>query len=152
MRYTIVYMIVIILIFAATILYTMFDLFVAKAGGKLNDNLAAIIFNGIGAIVPLFIYMLYRSKSNAETSTSGIVYSVLAGISIAAFSVILVNLFARAENVSFILPAIYGGTVILGSLAGIYVFKETLNPFGLAGVALTALGISLLVYSRLHTT
>ena len=145
-------MTVILLLIAATVLYTLFDLFVAKAGGKLNDNLAATIFNGIGAIIPLVIYMLYKSNSNTKTTTSGLIYSVLAGVAIAAFSIILVNLFARAENVSFILPAIYGGTVILCSLAGIFIFKESLSPVGIAGVVLSSVGIVLLVYSRLQTT
>lgn len=144
-------MIVLLLLFAATVFYTLYDLFVAKAGGKLNDNLVATIFNGIGAIIPLLIYLMYRSKSSVETTKSGLVYSVLAGVSIAAFSIILVNLFARSENVSFVLPAIYGGTIVLGSLAGIFVFKESLSPVGIVGVLLASVGICLLVYSRLHT-
>jgi transporter family protein len=141
---------IILLLIAATVLYTLFDLFVAKAGGKLNDNLAATIFNGLGAIVPLIIYFVVKSKGNTQNTTSGIVYSVLAGISIAAFSIILVNIFARAENVSFVLPAVYGGTVVLGTLAGIFIFKENLTPVGIAGVAFAVLGIGLLVYSRVN--
>lgn len=145
-------MIVIILLVSATILYVLFDLFVAKAGGKLNDNLAATIFNGLGAAVPLAIYMATKSKNNTETTSAGIIYSLLAGVAIAIFSIILINLFARAENVSFVLPTIYGGTVVLGSLAGIFIFKESISPMGIIGVILTVLGIGLLVYSRLSST
>jgi transporter family protein len=141
-------MIVLLLLVAATILYTLFDLFAAKAGGKLNENLAATIFNGLGAAIPLIIYLASKSKNATETTTSGIVYSLLAGVSIAIFSIILINLFARAENVSFILPTIYGGTVVLGSMAGIFVFKETISPLGMAGVALTIIGLGLLIYTR----
>lgn len=142
-------MTVIILLIAAIILYTLFDLFVAKAGGKLNDNLAATIFNGIGALVPLVIYAALKSKNAVETTPQGIFYSVLAGVSIAIFSIILVNLFARAENVSFILPAIYGGTVVLGALAGLFVFKESISTVGVLGLVLVSIGLGLLVYSRL---
>jgi len=120
-----------------------------KAGGKLNDNLAATLFNGIGAIVPLVIYVAIKSKSSTETTTAGIVYSLLAGLSIAVFSIILVNLFARAENVSFILPAIYGGTIVLGALAGLFVFKESLSGVGMAGLIFITMGVGILVYSRL---
>lgn len=139
---------VIFLIIMAAILYTAFDLFVANAGGKINDNLAATIFNGLGAIIPLTIYLVVKSKSNTSTSDEGIVYSVLAGISIAAFSIILVNIFERAENVSFVLPAIYGGTVVLGSIAGVFVFKETLTPLALGGIILVTIGLSMLIYAR----
>lgn len=142
-------MTVIGLLAAAIILYTLFDLFVAKAGGKLNDNLASTIFNGIGALVPLLIYAVMRPKNATPTTTEGVVYSVLAGISIAIFSIILVNLFARAENVSFILPAIYGGAVVFGALAGFFFFKETISGVGWAGLALVAAGLGLLIYSRL---
>lgn len=142
-------MTVILLLIAAIVLYTLFDLFVAKAGGKINDNLAAAIFNGVGAIIPLLIFLTYKTKGNTETTPSGLIYSLLAGISIAAFSIILVNLFARSENVSFVLPAIYGGTVVLGTIAGLVIFKENLGAIGLVGVVLTTLGLGLLIYSRL---
>lgn len=140
---------VIFLVILAIILYTAFDLFVAKAGGKINDNLAATIFNGLGAIIPLIIYLAVKSKSNTATTNEGVIYSVLAGISIAAFSIILVNIFARAENVSFVLPAIYGGTVVLGAIAGVFIFKESLTPLALGGVVLVTIGLSMLIYARI---
>lgn len=142
-------MTVIILLIVAIICYTLFDLFVAKAGGKLNDNLAATIFNGIGAILPLAIYIIAKSKNNLPTTKTGILYSLLAGLFIAIFSIILVNIFARAENVSFVLPTIYGGTVVLGALAGIFIFKESISLVGTVGLLLTAIGIGMLIYSRL---
>lgn len=142
-------MLVVFLIVLATILYTLFDLFVAKAGGKLNDNLAATIFNGIGAIIPFIIYVSLKAKDGLPTTRAGLIYSLLAGVSIAIFSIILVNIFARAEHVSFVLPAIYGGTVVLGALAGIFIFKESISFVGIAGLLLTFVGIGLLVYSRL---
>lgn len=141
-------MFVLFLLIIATVLYTLFDLFAAKAGGKLNDNLAATIFNGIGAVLPLAIYVAIKSKDHVPTTKSGIVYSVLAGVSIALFSIILVNLFARAQNVSYVLPFIYGGTVVLGSLAGIFIFKEHLSTVGLVGILMTVIGLGLLIYSK----
>lgn len=142
---------VIVLLISATVLYTLFGLFVAKAGGKLNDNLSAGIFNSIGTIIPLLSYLFIRSKNSVVNTKAGIIYSILAGISIAAFSVILVSLFAKAENVSFIMPAIYGGVVVLGTIAGIFVFKESLASISMLGICLTIIGIGLVVYGRLTT-
>lgn len=139
---------VIVLILIAIVLYTAFDLFVAKAGGKINDSLASAIFNGLGALVPLVIYMVMKNQSKNNFTKEGIVYSVLAGVSIAIFSIILVNIFSRAENVSFVLPAIYGGTVVLGALAGVVVFKEQLNTLTTIGLVITIIGLGLIVYSR----
>lgn len=143
-------MFIVIMLIIASVLYTLFNLFVAKAGGKLNDNLAAAIFNGLGAIIPFLIYVFVKNKNGTETTTSGLVYSILAGITIALVSVILVNIFARAENVSFVLPFVFGGTVVLGSIAGVFIFKESLSPMGIVGVTFVALGIGLLVYSKIH--
>jgi len=141
----------VILLIAATVIYTIFDLLIAKAGGKLNGALAAGIFHGIGAVIPLFIYLTSSSKNNIETTTPGLVYTLLAGVSIAAFSLILVYLFSKAENVSFILPVIYGGTVVLGTLAGVFLFKESLTTAGILGIILTSLGVGLIIYSRLSS-
>lgn len=142
-------MLVIALLTLATIFYTLFDLFVAKAGGKLNDNLVATIFNGVGAIIPLLLYVLYKSKNNLPATRGGIIYSILAGVSIAIFSIVLVNIFSRAENVSFVLPVIYGGTVVLGAIAGIFIFKESISMVGVIGLSITVLGLGLIIYSRI---
>ena len=140
---------IILLIIFAIIFYTAFGLFASKAGGKINDSLSAAIFNGIGAAVPLLVYLFFKTKQNAQSTNEGVIYSVLAGVSIAVFSVLLINIFSRAENVSFVMPTIYGGAVVLATVAGVFLFKESLAPVAFAGVLLVAIGVSMLIYSRI---
>lgn len=142
-------MLIVILIIAATVLYTIFNLFVAKTGGAINDNLSAGIFNGLGGIIPLIIYFMIKSKGGVATTKHGVIYALLAGVTISAFSIILVNIFSKAANVSFVLPVIYGGTVVLGAIAGIVLFKESVSAIGLIGLGVTTVGLSLVVYSHL---
>lgn len=144
-------MLILVLIIAATVLYTIFNLFVAKTGGAINDNLSAAIFNGLGGIIPLIIYFAVKSKGGVATTKHGLVYALLAGITISAFSIILVSIFSRAANVSFVLPVIYGGTVVLGAIAGIVLFKESVSLTGLVGLGVTTIGLIMVVYSRLTT-
>lgn len=132
------------------VLYTAFGLFTSKAGGKLNDNLVAAISNGLGVILPLTVYYIYKHKQNVAPTKEGIIYALLAGVCIAAFSVLLINLFAKAENVSFIMPVIYGGTIVLGSLVGLLFFKEHASPIAIIGLSLVTIGIGFIVYARLH--
>jgi len=78
----------IVLIILATILYTLFDIFASRASNRIDVNLSSVIFNGLGAILPLIIYVFYKFSKGAKlvaTTSSGITYSVLAGVAIADF-------------------------------------------------------------------
>ena len=132
------------------ILYTAFGIFTSRAGGKLNDNLVAVLSNAIGVILPLIVYFLFKQKQHMAPTKAGIMYSLFAGICIAAFSVLMVNLYSRAENVSFVMPVIYGGTIVLGSLIGLFFFKEHITIMGLVGLGFVSVGVGLLVFARLH--
>ncbi|MCL2869456.1 hypothetical protein FWF48_01435 [Candidatus Saccharibacteria bacterium] len=137
----------------AGILYTLFDLFVAQATGKIGDGLSAFIYNGLGAVLPLIIYFVSKVKSGGKTTVAGIVYSILAGVIIAIFALILMRAFASngGDNVAFVLPLIYGIVVVLSAVAGVFLFKEHLSLLGIIGVIVTAAGIGLVVFAKMKT-
>jgi drug/metabolite transporter (DMT)-like permease len=146
------YMPLIVLIILATILYTLFDIFASRAGNRIDASLSSVIFNGLGAILPLAIYVFYKFSKGAKliaTTSSGIIYSVLAGIAIASFSVLLIKIFEKG-GLAYIIPLIYGGTVVLASLTGWLIFKESVSGLQILGIAVVVIGIGLIVFSKMQ--
>lgn len=140
-----------ILIGLAIIFYTLFDIFVSQASNKIDSNLSATIFNGLGTVLPIFLYVFYKHIKGQKlipTSSAGLSYSIAAGISIAIFSILLIKIFEKG-GLSYVVPLIYGGTVVLASLAGMLVFKEQVTFYGIAGIILVSAGIGFIVFSKL---
>ena len=141
---------IVILIIFATISYTLFDIFASKAGNGIDANLSAIIFNTLGAFIPLLVYMYLKFPKGAKhitTSTSGIIYSVLAGISIALFSILLIKIFERG-GLAYVIPLIYGGSIVLASLAGWLIFKESVSMLQMIGIAIIIIGIIFVIIAK----
>lgn len=125
-----------------------FDVFISRTGGKINDLLANGIFSGLAGVLPFAIYLATKSKNNLPTTKAGVIYSILAGISVAIFSIALVRIFERGGNLSFVTPAIYGGTLIGTSLIGWILFKEPFSLLGLSGVLVIAIGVGMIVAAK----
>ena len=125
-----------------------FDVFVALAGGKIENLLANIIFSGLAALLPLIIYLSMKTKNSVATTKSGIIYSVLAGLSVGIFSIILLRLFEKGSNISFVIPAIYGGTLIGTSIIGWLLFKEAITFTSALGVIIITIGTGVLLVSK----
>lgn len=142
----------IILIILATIFYTLFDIFASRAGNKIDANLSSVIFNGIGAMLPLIIYVFYKLSKGAKfipTTNSGIIYSTLAGIAIASFSILLIKVFEKG-GLAYVTPLIYGGTVALTVLVGWLLFKESVSGLQLFGVGIIIIGITIIIFSKIQ--
>lgn len=137
------------LVLLAAILYAVYDIFVSKGAGKINDYLSATIFNGIGMILPLLIVaFMWGNHQDVQADKSGIWWNVLAGIAIAAFSVVFVKIFAMGGNLSFVIPVIYGGAIIMTSIVGWVMFKEPFSIMALLGIILTTAGITMLSLAK----
>lgn len=142
----------IVLIILATILYTLFDIFASRAGNRIDANLSSVIFNGLGAILPLIIYTFYKFSKGAKliaTTSAGVVYSILAGVAIALFSILLIKIFEKG-GLAYVIPLIYGGTVALASLTGWLLFKESVPGLQLLGIAVIVIGIALVIFSKMQ--
>jgi drug/metabolite transporter (DMT)-like permease len=133
----------------ASLLYAVFGLLVSQASKRSDAYLENAIFNGLGALIPLAVYLVLKLRhTQVHTSKQGIMYSLLAGVAIAAFSVILAKLFARGGNVAYVLPVIYGGVVVFGSLMGWAFLKEQISPLQLAGIIVTTCGVGMIIAAR----
>ena len=123
----------------ALIFYTLFQVFIGQSGGKIDANLSAFIFNGLGAVIPISLYLLYKvskKTSTIPTTKIGVLYSVLGGVAIAIFSIALVKAFEKGGNVSLIIPLVYGGSIVLATLIGRLGYGEKVDPWHLFGLGL----------------
>lgn len=147
-----IFMPLIVLIILATLLYALFGIFASRAGNKIDATLSSVIFNGFGAALPLVIYAFFKFTKGAKliaTTSSGIIYSVFAGIAIALFSILLIKIFEKG-GLAYVIPLIYGGTIALASLAGWLLFKEAVSGLHLLGIAVIVIGIALVIVSKIQ--
>lgn len=134
------------LLILATLVYAAFGIFASQAGGRVDAKLSAGILNGIGAILPLAIWQIQRMTRGSLIASrpSGLVFSVLAGIAVGVFSILLVTLYGRGGELSFVFPVIYGGAIALTAVIGWIALGDAFTWTRLGGVAVIVLGIGLL--------
>lgn len=138
----------------AALFYTAYALFVARAAGRIDPLLSSGLVNAIGAALPLALYAALRARGVQEGALAptpllpgGLLFSVLAGLAIAAFGYFLMKAFAGGA-VSYVIPVVYGSTIALSTLIGWAVFRESMSPLQLAGIAAILGGLAMIVLAR----
>lgn len=139
----------VVLILSCTLFYALFEIFAGLAGGKVDNWLAAILYNGIGTVIPLLAYLI--SKSKGKTTAGGIVFAGLAGVAILLFSVVLARIFNRGGNLAYVIPIVYGGAIVLSSLFGWLCLKEKVTGLQALGLVFVVAGVACVVISKLKT-
>ncbi len=137
---------IVVLTILCALSYAAFEIFASLTGNKINSWLAAALFNGIGTVVPLIVYFSLSSKG--KTSITGFVFASLAGIAIMTFSVLLARIFSLGGTLSFVIPVIYGGAIVLSSLFGWLVLKDKVSSLQALGIGLIAIGVVTIVLSK----
>ena len=140
------------LIFAlATIFfYSIFDLLVKISSSKINGGLGAFIMNIVSALVVL-IYMAYSMWQGEKVLTSkpgGVMFSTLAGIAIGLASIFFIRMFATGTNLSIGVPLVRIGIVLLASLLGIFILKESITFKYAIGFIMSLVGLYLIFSSK----
>jgi len=137
----------VILIVIAVLVYTMFATFNAQSGGRIDPALSSLIFNGLAAAVSLIVILVQPHVSSVAplaTKASGVVYSVLAGVTVGAFSILLIRIYGRGGELSYVFPAIYGGAIALAAAVGWLILKDSVSTLRVAGVVVIVAGIGML--------
>lgn len=60
---------IIALILICAIFYSAFEIFAGLAGGKVDGWLAAVLYNGIGTVIPLIVYFASTVKGKTTLTS-----------------------------------------------------------------------------------
>jgi multidrug transporter EmrE-like cation transporter len=133
----------------AIVAYTLFGAFNAQAGGRIDAALSSAIFNGLAAAIALAVVAVQRLAGPAPVALrpSGVIYSVLAGVAVGVFSIVLIRIYGRGGQLSYVFPTIYGGAIALTAAVGWLVLKDDVTPLRVAGVCVIVAGIGMLALS-----
>jgi uncharacterized membrane protein len=132
------------------IFYSLFDLFLKFAAGKINDNLGAAIINITSFIVAVsWFWLRYQfGGEQADITKPGLIYSIIAGVFVGLASIFFIRLFALGVNLSVGVPLVRVGMIVLGSLFGVLLLKEGINLRYLLGFGLSILGMYLVMTAK----
>jgi len=139
----------VILAISCGLLYSSFGVFAGLAGGRIDGWLAAALYNAIGTVVPLAVFLL--SSARKTVTWNGLLYANLAGVSIMFFSILLARLFNTSGNLAFVLPAVYGGVIVFGACFGWLALAERISLLQLIGLVLVTAGVVCIVLGKLRT-
>ncbi|MGZ8705593.1 MAG: hypothetical protein ACXWYB_13110 [Aeromicrobium sp.] len=133
----------------AIVFYALFGSFNAQAGGRIDAAVSSAIFNGLAAIIALGVVVVQRLSGEPQVvvRASGVIYSVLAGIAVGVFSIVLIRIYGRGGQLSFVFPTIYGGAIALTAIIGWLVLRDDVSVVRVAAVCLIVVGIGLLALS-----
>lgn len=133
----------------AVLVYALFGTFNAQAGGRIDAALSSAIFNGLAAAIALAVVVVQRLGGSTPVvlRPSGVMYSVLAGLAVGVFSIVLIKIYGRGGQLSYVFPSIYGGAIALAAIVGWLVLKDDVTPLRLAGVCVIVVGIGMLAMS-----
>lgn len=127
----------------------MFVIFAGLAGGKINSWLAVVMYNAIATIIPLAIY-LFTSAKESKTTLKGVIFAGLAGIGVLIFSLLLARIFNKGGNLGFVIPTIYGSTIVLTTGFGWLFLKEKVSSLQAAGLVLVIIGVAVIIFAKLR--
>jgi len=124
--------------------WTFYDVLFKFLGNEINYFLALFIIS-LGQLlvaIPFLVYAFYAGELNF--SARGYYISGLMGVLLAAGTIFFFYTFKHGAPLSVAMP-VYGiGSLIVGVLAGVFIFKETISPTILAGLVLGTISIVLL--------
>lgn len=121
----------------------------AYANRNANIGLVALIVNIMSVSVPALLFFASRQGDKASTR-AGIIAAVLGGVFISVFTLTLGKAYEQ-NNVAIVGPIVFGGSIVLTSIASYFLFKEKIVPMQGLGLLLVAVGLGLVVYSRVRS-
>ena len=133
----------------AALFFGIYNIFTKLAAGRLSDSLAAFVVE-FSAAALLLGYILTASSLRddlVKANPWGIFYAVLAGICVAAGSVLYFNTFRNEGTLSVAGTVVWAGSTFIVISAGLILFKEKLDLLTASGFILTLGGIAILSFA-----
>lgn len=127
--------------------YAIFDFFLKLSAERIHGGLGGFLINLVATLV-LLAFIAYN-KLRGETLTTpkpgGILYSILAGISIGFATIFFMKMFSANVNLSIGIPFVRIGIVLLASMLGILLLKEGFTIRYVIGMLLALLSLYLII-------
>lgn len=122
------------------------DVMVKLASGKLPSSLGMLLYGSVPFVVGLAWYAVDKMRGVPMTiQPAGIAYGLGVGIGFALVTLCLYAAFNAGAPLSALSPVIRVGGLVLAALVGVLLLKETVTARYLIGVALSLIGIYLIV-------
>jgi uncharacterized membrane protein len=129
----------------AMVLVALADFSIRQSAGRISPSLGAFIYS-IAALAVLGTWTLVtRLREPLEVTTAGLAWSISTGLFFGAFTGVLFALFAAGASLSVTSPAVRIGGIAIASALGLLVLGEPLSARYALGVAVTAIGIAIVL-------
>ncbi len=122
------------------------DLLRKLASGLKDPFFTNLVFQLSATTFAVITYFLFSRK--IENNTKDIIFAVLGGITIAAFSLFSFKALSTGPGVSVVIPILRIGGITLVVLLGIILLKEKLSMNTIFGLIFSSIGIYLLFLNK----
>lgn len=137
----------IILIIATAIFYGAYNFFIKVSSGHINQIVGAVILQVVAALLGGAVLLTMKTINkplDLGASQKGILFAVLAGISVGLAEIASFYVFSKGAPASIGIPIIVGGSVIVGTIFGLIFLKENLALIHYLAIVLIIIGIAIL--------
>lgn len=137
-----------LLLVLTALMLGLYNFFIKLSAGHIHEIAGAVILQVVAFLLgSAALLWLKFQGSHFETSSRGILFSMLAGLSVGLAEIMAFYAFGKGVSASVGIPVMVGGTVLVGVLLGIILLKEPLNAIKALGTLLIITGIVLLARS-----
>jgi len=130
------------------VLYSIHDIILKQLSTSSNAVVSGFVINLSAAIVLLAILAVGYLKNKVllqATTGKDLLWMSLAGAALGLATITFMYAFASGGNFSEVMPLMYVGIIAISVVAGFLLFKEQISAKQLLGIALSCVGIYLMV-------
>lgn len=123
----------------------LYNFFIKLSAGHIHQIAGAVLLQVVAALLGIScLVYLHLKGTQLETSTKGLLFATLAGISIGIAEILTFYLFSKGISASVGIPILIGGSILVGIVLGLFFLKEALSPLQYLGVFMIIIGAVLL--------
>ena len=131
-----------LLLILTAILLGLYNFFIKLSSGHIHEIAGAVILQVVAFLLGgLAMLWLKYKGAELEISPKGLLFSILAGLSVGLAEILAFYAFGRGVSASVGIPVMVGGTVLVGVILGTLVLQEQLTLAKGIGTLLVIAGI-----------
>ena len=131
--------------FACALSYALYNLFIKKASASMDPILGGVLLQIVAAALGAALLVVQRARATTalEISKLGVKWAIAAGAAVGSAEILSFIISGLGVPASKSIPAIIGGSVVMGTTLGAFWLGEQLTTRGWGGIVLIAIGIAL---------